>query len=236
MKKVALVGAEEHTRDNAPWDDEGFDIWLVNEWVLSDWVKRYTATFDLHWSHIYTNPKYDRNTGYWEWLQKEHGKPVYMQVKDPLIPDSVRFPLREINKEFLTGMTYEGRPVKNFKTSMSYLIAFAIYKGYEQIDTYGIELIGNEYKGQNSNYAFWVGVAIGRGVKIDHHCSRGMFDAPLYGYEGFTQQSKSQSYLIGLEEQLEAKKRELHMIEGAHALAQQMLEDEQKDDEDALRG
>lgn len=235
MKKVALVGAEEHTRDNAPWDDESFDIWVVNEWALADWVKRFTASFDLHWSNIYTDSRYDRSAGYWEWLQQERGKPVYMQAVDPLVPDSVAYPLKEINAEFLTNMTYEGRPVKNFKTSMSYLLAFAIYQGYDRIDTYGIELVGNEYKGQNSNYAFWVGVAIGRGVKVDHHCSRGMFDAPLYGYEGFMKQSKSYDYVIGLQKQMAEKQREFNMLEGALQLAQQMLEAEQKEDEDALR-
>jgi len=234
MKKVAIVGAEEHTRDNAPWDDESFDIWVVNEWPTEAWVKRFNASLDIHWSHVYTNGKYDRGTGYWEWLQQERGIPIYMQDVDPRVPDSVRFPLQEINAEFMTNLTYEGQPVQNYKTSVSYLVALALFQGYEQIDTYGIELAGNEYKGQNSNFAFWVGLAIGRGVKIDLHCSRGMFDAPLYGYQAFVKNSKSYDYVIGLQKQISEKQREFNMLEGALQLAEQMLADEQKDDEDAL--
>lgn len=233
--KLAIVGAEEKTRGNAPWDDESFDIWLVNEWAMSSWCRRFTATLDVHWPQIYTDPKYDRGTGYWKWLREKRGKPVYMQDVDPDIPDSVKFPLQEINAEFLSTLKYENRPVKNFRTSMSFCLALAMYQGYDQIDFYGIELAGNEFKGQRANFAFWVGVAAGRKVKINLHCSRGVFDGPLYGYEGFMKTNSSYDYIVGITQQMEEKKRELNMMEGALLLANQMLEKEQESD-DALDG
>ena len=201
MKKLAIVGAEEHTRNHAPWEDESFDIWVVNEWVTAEWCKRYTASIDIHWEEIYTDPRFDREGKYWQWLKQAHGKPVYMQKVDPDVPDSVEYPLKEINRLFLSNLTYQDRPVKNFRSSISYCIALALYLGYEQIDIYGVELVGIEYKGQAQNFAFWVGLATGRGVRVNAYCSQGTFLAPLYDYEAFMHSSKSQSYLIGINEQ-----------------------------------
>ena len=229
-KKVAFVGAEEHTRNNAPWDDESFDIWLVNEWAMESWVKRYTASIDIHWDFIYPDPQYDRGNGYWEWLQKPRGKPVYMQKKDPSVPDSVEYPLKAINKKFLSTLTYEGRPVRNFRTSVSYAIALALYQNYEQIDIYGVELTGIEYKGQKSNFSFWIGVATGLGVKVDLHCSQDSFVAPLYGYEAFMKDTRIMDYMNGLKQQIKEEEKKMNMLEGAYQLTVQMLENEQKND------
>lgn len=229
MKKLAIVGAEPRTRDNAPWHDENYDIWVVNEWATDGWVKRYTATVDIHWAMMYTDGKYDRNGEYWNWLQQKRDKPVFMQSVDPDIPDSVKFPIEEAN-ELYDNLTFMGRSVKNFRTSVSYCVALAILQGYEQIDTYGIEMTNNEYKGQVSNFAFWVGLAVGRGVKVNLHSSRGTFDGPLYGYEAIIEDSKAERYIIGLVAQLEEEKRKVSMIEGAIEICKQMVDEERKGD------
>jgi len=227
MKKLALVGAEVHTRDNAPWDDESYDIWVVNEWAADDWVKRYSATVDIHWAQVYANEEFDRSGRYWQFLTEDRGKPVYMQDVDPDIPDSVKFPLREANALY-ANLTYKGRPVKNFRTSMSYCLALAILHGYEQIDTYGIELAGNEYRGQASNFAFWIGLAIGKGIKVNLNSSRGTFDAPLYGYEAFMHSTKAEKYIIGMTQQLDDTRKQMHMLEGAMMVCQQMIDEERQ--------
>lgn len=236
--KVAIVGAQELTRDNAPWDDETFDIWLMNEWPMMNWCKRWTASIDVHWPTIFKNRKFDRNTDkkekmdYYEWLKKPHGKPIYMQEAFPEIPDAVKYPLKEINSTLLSNIQYENEPIINFRTSVSYITALAIYLGYEQIDYYGIELQGVEYKGQMSNFNFWTGVAVGKGIKVNLHCSRGSFVAPLYGYQAFIKDSKTDQYYNAMLEQLEEKKREYNMLEGAFQLVKQMLEDQMKEDVD----
>jgi hypothetical protein len=234
MKKVAIVGAQELTRDKAPWDDLSYDIWLVNEWAMMPWAKRYTATIDIHWQEIFTDPKYDRNEDkndvYYEWLKTPRGKPVYMQRTWPEIPDVVEYPIHEINRKFLTNITYEKRPIKNFRSSINYATALALYQGYEQIDYYGIELAGTEYKGQMSNFNFWIGVAVGRGVLVNLYCSKASFVSPLYGYEAFMKNSRVDQYYNAMLTQLEEKKREVNMLEGALQITKQMVEDEQKDD------
>jgi hypothetical protein len=233
MKKLAIVGAEPHTRDNAPWDDESFDIWLMNEWALEPWAKRYTATIDIHGEEIFIDPKNDRNGhNYFEWLKTSRGKPVYMQKIYPDIPDAVKYPLEEIEKEFLSTITFENRPVKSFRSSVSYCLALGLYLGYEQIDVYGVELNGTEHKGQASNFNFWVGIAAGLKVKMNLGCSRGSFMAPRYGFESFMKNSKADGYLEAMRVQLQDEQKKVLMLEGAVQLATQMLEEEMKDDID----
>ena len=48
MKKLALVGMNQRTRANAPFDDPEFEIWTLNEAYMGKWLKRYDVLFQLH--------------------------------------------------------------------------------------------------------------------------------------------------------------------------------------------
>jgi hypothetical protein len=231
--KLAIVGAEEHTREEAPWDDPNFDILIFNEYSTADWCKRWDILLQIHPKLVYQNPNNDKDREYWPWLQEKHGKPIYMQEVDSLVPDSVKYPLEEINKEFLTTLTYEGTPVKNFFATIGYAVALGIYLGYEEIDVYGVELVYDlQYRSQQPNYAFWVGVATGRKIPVNLHCSRGTFDQPLYGYEVYmTYPNKLEEYIKGMKEQKSATLEQLYKIEGAIQFAQQLLDEERKEEE-----
>lgn len=233
MKTVAIVGAEQHSRHLAPWDDPDVDIWVFNEWASKEWCKRYDLVLQLHPNYQSLINEIDPN--HWEWLQQERGIPVYMQEVDEKVPDSVRYPLEEINAEYMSYLTWEGEPLKNFDASLSYAIALALYKGYEKIHIYGVELVhSSTYRSQQSNFAFWAGLAAGRKVNVELHCSRGTFDKPLYGYERENvSHNKLQNYIDGLSSQKEAAQRELNMIEGALQLALQMQADEKEENEEA---
>jgi len=117
---------------------------------------------------------------HWQWLQQEHGKPVYMQEIDPLVPNSIRFPLEQAQE--LAG-------VKMFPTTFAYMAALALLQGYTEIRIYGVELSASEYQYQANGYLFWFGFLRGRlGAKnVDSavlHLDKNIFDVPLYGYEG----------------------------------------------------
>lgn len=176
MKKLAIVGSHPDTRQNAPFDDASFDIWVMNEAPQSDWCKRWTASFQMHKPEIYTSPNNRSNAGHWDWLQQKRGIPVYMQDVDPLVPDSVRYPLEAAQE--LAGVTY-------FTSSFAYALALAILEDYEQIDIYGSDLVSNtEYSYQADCFRFWVGVASGHGIQVNMMCWPTAFVAPLYGYDG----------------------------------------------------
>ena len=189
MKTLAIVGSHPDTRANAPWDNHSIDIWVFNEAAREGWVKRWDACFQLHKPTIYKNKENRTDPKHWEWLQEKHGKPIYMQAHDPLVPDSVPYPLDLICKTILPHFKRETEAgltkLRYFTNSISYAIALAIYHGYKRIMLYGSEMQSNtEYSYQRDNVAFWVGVALGIGVQIEIHSAYNLFDQPLYGYDG----------------------------------------------------
>lgn len=177
MKRLAIVGSGKlGTKELAPFDDLNFDIWIFNEAATSPWCKRWTALFQLHKPEIYQGV----NTNYpnhWEWLRESHGKPVYMQAIDPLVPDSVAFPLDEVIA--LTDKRY-------LEATVCDVLGLAILQGYEHVEIYGVEMSMTEYKYQAECWRFWVGFAIGRLGKehVVLHSGQHLFEGPLYGYEG----------------------------------------------------
>lgn len=133
----------------------------------------------MHEPEIYKGHN-TKDPHHWEWLQKEHGKPIYMQEVDPLVPNSVKYPLDDALK--LAG-------VQMFTTTFAYMAALAILQGYEQIKIFGVELSASEYEYQANGYLFWFGFLRGRlGVNnVDSavlYLDKNIFHAPLYGYEG----------------------------------------------------
>ena len=177
MKKLAIVGSGSLTREQAPFDDESFDIWVFNEAPMFDWCKRYTASFQMHKPEVYRANNV-KSAGYWEWLQKET-KPVFMSAVNDKVPGCEVYPLQEVIN--LSGYKY-------FGMSPCYAVALALLKGYKHIELWGIELSTTEYVYGVDSWAFWVGFAVGRLGK-DHfvlHSGENLFSAPLYGIEGGT--------------------------------------------------
>lgn len=172
--KLAIVGSGQETRNNAPWNDKGYDVWVFNEAANQSWCKRWDACFQLHKPMIYTGPN-TKDIKHWEWLQEKHGKPIYMQSLDSRVPDCVDYPLQDVIT--LAGMSY-------LSSTVCFALALAVLQGYEQIDLYGIEMSFSEYQYQSECYRFWVGFAKGRGIKVNLYSGQHLFESPLYGYEG----------------------------------------------------
>lgn len=183
-KTVALVGAAWTSGSWAPFGEEGIDIWTCNEGHGVPWMKEeyITAWFQIHDKSSFTK---EHKYNHWEWLQEEHPFPIYMLQKYDDVPNSVPYPLREIQNE-LIGNIYRGeeKVEKLFSSTISYQMALALYKGCDRIELYGIELLlGGEYAWQREAMAFWLGKADGMGVEIWLPESCSLLVAPLYGYE-----------------------------------------------------
>jgi hypothetical protein len=221
-KKLAIVGAQEKTRGNAPWNDDSFDIWLFNEWANANWCQRWDAVLQLHKPKVYKGSN-ENDPMHWAWLQKEHEKPIYMQKVDPLVPDSVEYPYEAIRTH---DLTYNGIEVENVKATASFAMALAIHLGYEEIHIYGIEMEhSSEYHSQQPNFAYWVGVANGKGIKVDLHCSKRLFDGPVYGYEGLPAENKLIAYKNGLNIQKAELEQQAENVSGAVLILSQLLEE-----------
>ncbi len=156
------------------------DIWVFNESPQKPDTLRWDALLQLHKPEVYTSPNNFVNKGHWDWLQQEHGKPIYMQAVDPRVPDSVAYPL-----EGVLAMI----PYRYIRSSIAAALALAIYLDcYEEIGLYGINLVSNtEYGYQAMNMAFWIGFAHGREVNLVLHCWLDEFNQRLYAFEGEAQ-------------------------------------------------
>jgi hypothetical protein len=96
----------------------------------------------------------------WGVFEKERARESIQLAKDKGIPyiDLKTYPIDEIIKYF--GVDY-------FTNTVDYAIALAIYKGFKEIGIYGVSMIGgSEYAYQKPGVEFWIGQALGRGVKI----------------------------------------------------------------------
>lgn len=222
-KKLAIVGAHPDTREKVNWNDESQDIWLFNEWANQEWCKRWDAVLQLHWPSVYRSRDNEHDPGHWDWLRKDHGldKRIYMQRLDNDVPNSYPYPLPVIEN---TGLTFEGQEVYNAKATASFAIALAVHQGYEEIHVFGIEMEhSSEYHSQQPNFAYWVGYANGRGVKVDLHCSRRLFDGPLYGYEGLPSENKLLEFKKGMTAQKAELEKQNYMLDGAIMAMDQLI-------------
>ena len=205
MKTVAIVGSHPATRENAPWDDPGVDIWVFNEACTNVrakddptlWVKRCDAVFQMHIPGVYRSPVNRSAPRHWEWLQQSHDFPIYMQAIDLAVPASQAFPLAEIANELLGDLIIGQIHLRGFFTSsIAYAFALAIYQEYDHILVYGVEMSSEtEYFYQRECIAFWIALALGHGIRVDLYSAKAIFERPLYGYDGTIEQDID-TYLV----------------------------------------
>jgi len=178
VKKLAIVGSHPTTRENAPYNNPDYEIWLFNEAPQKPEVyKSWDASFQMHKPEVYASEHNWVNDTHWEWLQQDHGnRTIWMMDKDERVPNSERYPLEDV----LSLVPYH-----YLRSTPAMALALAIWLGYEDVSLYGSELSSNtEYGYQAINYAFWIGFAHGYGVDLHLECWQDEFNQPIYGYEG----------------------------------------------------
>jgi hypothetical protein len=148
--KLILLGSAPCRKDT-PYDDLSYDIWSIGGAPLWADVKRFDVLFEMHKRH--------------EWLPRSEalnkcGKPVFMLRHYREIENSIAFPFDEISED---GAGF-------YAGSISYMLALAVYFGYKEIALYGILMEhGTEYEKQLPSASYYVGVARGRGIKVNIH-------------------------------------------------------------------
>lgn len=90
----------------------------------------------------------------------------------------VAYPIDKIKNYF--GSDY-------FGSGIPYMIALAIYQGFTEIDIWGVFLsVSDEYAYQKPSIEFWIGMAMGRGIKVTVHGMTRLLKNirdQLYGYQ-----------------------------------------------------
>ena len=210
MDTVILYGTNTLTRHLIDWERTDCEFWCWNEvGSLKDdrpgyWARRVDVLLQLHAAPIWRNHN-NLNHGrqqlngasnsHYDWLQRPHEYPIYMQEHFEDVPSSVKYPKEEIIKALLPHIWRDINlpgvnkaeaieQVENFTSSTAYAIALAIYQGKKQIELAGIEMTSDtEYVRQRPGVLFWLGIAVGRGINVVLHSPLLMKDKP-YGYTG----------------------------------------------------
>ncbi len=181
-KRVAIVGFAGTTRGLVPYDDPTIEIWSLNnawQFIPKD---RWASWFELHPMEIITrdfNRKGESNIGTerYKWLAEQPvGKPIYMQRHYDEFPASIKWPREEINSFFAQygGPTLpqaiqpEGYYANDYhSSSISEMLAHAIYLGYGEIHVYGVDMLQDEeYYYQRAGCEYYIGFARGAGIKV----------------------------------------------------------------------
>lgn len=108
--------------------------------------------------------------------------------------DKNKYPLEQITKRYKS---------RYFTNTISYMIAFAMYKGYKHITLSGVDLEpDSEWAFERPSVAYWVGRAEGLGIVVDWDIKEPCF---MYGYE----ENDMRKALSVLAEKQEIGKKEL---------------------------
>ena len=197
MKTVAIVGSHPRTRDAFDFDRTDCDIWVFNEAMAQDWCTRADAVFQLHEPVVFRSKTNRNDPNHYEWLKRTDIPMIYMQEQYDDVPNSVRYPLEQV-VALTPGYEY-------LTSSVAYAIALAILQGYERIELYGAEMETNtEYGHQRQGMAFWIGVALGRGIDVEH-VSPTFWLAPLCAYSG-NERIDIEHYRARIDQLTEARK------------------------------
>lgn len=160
-KKVAILGASNLSSHWAPLEDPAWDVWALNAIPFrygDPAVWRGDVYFELHPIEVQSERDMEFLT--------HCPAPIYMFERYPQIPNSVRFPLAELYRYFDIA---EGGIGDLFACTFAYQIALAIFRGYDEIGLFGVDLdVGSprERTFERITVAWWAGLAKGRGITI----------------------------------------------------------------------
>lgn len=161
--KVAIVGFAPSWH-LAPYDDESFDIWGINELYLQAVNRRFT-----HWFEIHDPKSPSKNVEkHQNWL-RNCKIPLYMQQHFEEYPMSIPYPRDKVKAMVNENFILEGCGSKytDFSNQITWMIFFAIYIGYKEIHVYGVDMAQqSEHSWQRSSCQFALGLAAGKGIKI----------------------------------------------------------------------
>lgn len=165
--KVCLVGFAA-SKIEAPLHDDGYELWGFNdpheEHLFS--VACFHRWFQLH-SQEYMEESWKPWAQHKLMWMRQRSTPLYMQEPDERIPMSCRFPRDAIVEAFPRGWYHQ--------STFDWLVAFAILLGFEEIKIVGIGQMSLgiiEPLSSRAALEYWIGLAEGRGIKVDvrgHH-------------------------------------------------------------------
>lgn len=153
-KKICIVGFAPG-REDAPFDDPGFEFWGVNEIYMAPDVKKTDVLFELHdYKWIKEGKRYKDHL---KWLQDQRKIPLFMQQHYDDIPNSIPFPRKALEDAYGAYFT----------NTISWQIALATHIKVDEIHLYGVNMATDiEYQSQRPSCEYYIGLARGKGIKV----------------------------------------------------------------------
>ena len=159
LRKVCIVGFSPNSRDEAPYDDDSFEFWGMNNLHSVVEGKRWDAWFDMHDPEFIRANNPNLRTDHYAWLERLD-VPVFMLEKYEQFPTSQAFPLRAIQKRMVEEWGFASDETGYFHSAFAYMMALALHQGVDEIHVYGIDMTkDNEWGFQRPNAEGWVCLA-----------------------------------------------------------------------------
>jgi hypothetical protein len=182
MRKVEMIGAGMSFGD-IPAFDPSAERWGTNNVMFA----RYGGDFDhwTRWFDLHPTPHIQaRRAQAYDWYtRQDERRPIYRWERDSAIVGSVAYP-KDAVLSFFSG---KGHQERDFWGSIAWMIALAIYEGFDAIDLFWFTLMNdhmNAYEKQVPSTRYWIGQARGRGINVRIHGDSALKPMhPLYGCE-----------------------------------------------------
>lgn len=195
--KVAIVGFAPSSMRLAPYADESWEIWTLNNIYASFDIPRWDRWFELHRNFREYPAMHDarmdveslvkgdarpvvKSVHHLDWLQQQAPeRPIYFVEPQEDIPAAVPYPLEE-----LKAWCQQHEFAAYFTNSISYMIAMAIAEGYKTIGIWGVDMAAEgEYQQERPSVEYWLGLARGLGIKVVLPKESELLKARFYGFE-----------------------------------------------------
>jgi hypothetical protein len=162
-RQIAIVGLSTSTHEDAPWGDDEWEILGLpwdSMWELID------VHFEMHPLELLKEPKAYRPDGYFDRLRSL--KNLYMQQEYDEVPNAKAYPLAVV----------KDKCGDYFNSSISYLLAYAIWKEASKIGIWGVDMANitathpddpsfkTEFEYQRPNMEYLIGYARGLGIEV----------------------------------------------------------------------
>lgn len=176
-RTVAIVGTASTSRllaNDEPPEVERWGLGAVHTFTKQ--VDRWFEIHDKAWLLTRAGKGYFRYLHFMQQRCRTENIPIYMWARDPTIPTSVEYPLKEVSEYFF------GDDPPYLSSTIAYMIALAIYEKVAHIKFFGVDMSHPmEYGHQRSGVEYFIGWARSSGIKVTIHPSSPIMKAPLYG-------------------------------------------------------
>ena len=144
MDKIINIVGKAPGYGDAPYEGE---VWGATQLIIYRWVSRVIDMND------YSDNKWGLDERYLADLARKKAE----ETNTPYM-DLENYPLDEIIEFFGTDF---------FTNTIDYMLALAIYEGATEINIYGVAMSTSvEYQYQRPGLHFWIGYAMGKGIKV----------------------------------------------------------------------